>query len=256
MQQPDYSISTPENVDLHLELAGIGNRVLACLIDSHITYAVVFALAMLAWGVVSLLQLFEVEGTARSVIVAVLLMITVFITFCILFGYYILFEGIWQGQTPGKRLVGIRVIEATGQPVGWSGVIIRNLIRTFDLGVFFVGLIPMLADKQERRFGDFAANTIVIRERKAGFIAPELLAVEDGQNLSMIDVGRITPQEYDLIVSFLKRRQTMSKSQRPLVAQQLAGFVRGKLSDSSADRTDNEKFLESVYAAYKSRADS
>jgi uncharacterized RDD family membrane protein YckC len=256
MQQPDYSISTPENVDLHLELAGMGNRVLACLIDTTITYAVLFAVMMVVWGVVSLLSLFAVENTLRSIVVAVLTMITIFILFCIMFGYYILFEGIWQGQTPGKRLAGIRVIETTGQPVGWSGVIIRNLIRTLDQGVAFVGLIPMLVDKQERRFGDFAANTIVIRERKSALLAPELLLVDNSPNLEMIDVGRITPQEYDLIVSFLKRRETMSKSQRPLVAQQLAKFMQDKLSAPSIERTNDERFLESVYSAYRARAQS
>lgn len=251
MQQPDYSISTPENVDLHLELAGVGNRVLACLIDSMITYGIILVIAGLVWGAYTIVNLMDLSDNLRSSLGGLCGMVGIFLAFCVTFGYYIFFEGTWQGQTPGKKLVNIRVIELNGQPITWSGVILRNLIRTFDTGLAFIGLIPMIADRNERRFGDYAAGTIVIRERKPDLLTEEFL-ITDTYNIDSIDVGRITPQEYDLLVGFLKRRQSMAKSQRPLVAAQLANYMKEKLNDTSTE--PSEKFLERIYAAYKARA--
>ncbi|HEY9773366.1 MAG TPA: RDD family protein [Planktothrix sp.] len=258
MNNPDYSISTPENVDLHLELAGMGNRVLACLIDTGISYGVMASIGILAWlacmAVSSLIASSQLSNIAYGIIV----LVSIFAIFVIMFGYFILFEGLWQGQTPGKKIAHIRVIDASGEPVNWPSVIIRNLFRVIDQGVFLIGLIVMLADKNERRLGDFAANTLVIRERFADLslieIPVSLLAKEAGMTL---DVGRVSPEEYELLVNFLKRRQTMTKTTRPEVAIKLEKHFRDKLSEPAADNNNAanaEFFLERVYSAYQSRA--
>jgi uncharacterized RDD family membrane protein YckC len=253
MQQPNYSISTPENVDLHLELAGIGNRVLAALIDTGITYGVILVIGLLFWAGSTAVGIADLPESDRSLITNVMGMVTIFLIFVINFGYYILFEGIWQGQTPGKKVVSIRVIEANGQPVGWSGVVLRNLIRTLDTGLAFVGLLPMIIDKNEKRFGDYAGGTIVVRERKADMLSEDFV-LTDSYNTESIDAGRISPQEYALLISFLKRRNSLAKSQRPLIAANLATYMHKKLDDSSTEPA--EKFLERVYCAYKARAES
>ncbi len=253
MQQPNYSISTPENVDLHLELAGIGNRVLAALIDTMITYAIVLVIGLLFWASTTITGMLDLPDKTRALLTGVAGMAAIFFAFVVTFGYFVFFEGTWQGQTPGKRIVSIRVIEANGQPVGWSGVILRNLIRTLDTGMAFVGLIPMIVDRNEKRFGDYAAGTIVVRERKPDLVSEDFL-ITDSYNTESIDVGRLTPQEYDLLVGFLRRRVTLAKSQRPLVANQLAAYMRQKLNDASSE--PSEKFLERIYSAYKARAES
>lgn len=253
MQQPNYSISTPENVDLHLELAGIGNRVLAALIDTAITYSAILIVGLVYWGGSTVIGLTDLPETDRSLASNILGMAAIFIIFIINFGYFIFFEGTWQGQTPGKKIVSIRVIEANGQPVGWSGVVLRNLIRTLDTGLAFVGLLPMIIDKNEKRFGDYAGGTIVVRERKAEMLSEDFM-LTDSYNIESIDAGRITPQEYALLKSFLKRRANLAKSQRPLIAGNLASYMRKKLDDSSTE--PSEKFLERVYCAYKARAES
>jgi len=253
MQQPNYSISTPENVDLHLELAGIGNRVLAALIDTTITFAVILVFGLLLWGAITVVGLLDLSEQQRTLINSVMSMAAIFIIFVINFGYYIFFEGLWQGQTPGKKIVSIRVIESNGQPVGWSGVVLRNLIRTLDTGLAFVGLLPMIIDRNEKRFGDYAAGTIVVRERKADMLSEDFV-LSDTYDTEAIDVGRITPQEYALLVGFLKRRTNLAKSQRPLIAGNLANYMHKKLNDTSAEPA--EKFLERVYSAYKARAET
>lgn len=253
MQQPNYSISTPENVDLHLELAGIGNRVLAALIDTIITYAIVAIIGLIFWGTVTVLGMLDIAEQERALITGAIGMVAILLVFIITFGYFIFFEGLWHGQTPGKKLVSIRVIEANGQPVGWGGVVLRNLIRTLDTGLAFVGLIPMILDRNEKRLGDYAAGTIVVRERKTNMLSDDLVLAETYDTTS-IDAGRITPQEYALLVSFLKRRPSLTKSQRPLIAANLANYMHQKLDDTSNE--PSEKFLERVYSAYKHRAES
>lgn len=253
MQQPNYSISTPENVDLHLELAGIGNRVLAAMIDTAITYSVVLVIALAFWGATTLVGIIDIPDAARALSNGVLTMVAIFLVFIVTFGYFIFFEGTWQGQTPGKKLVSIRVIEANGQPVGWGGVLLRNLIRTLDTGLAFVGLIPMLIDKNEKRFGDYAAGTIVVRERKPDLLSDDL-DVAETSGTDLIDVGRLNPQEYALLVGFLKRRKKLANSQRPLIAEKLAAYMRNKLDHPSSEPA--ETFLERIYSAYKARAES
>ena len=139
MADPQYSISTPENVDLHLELAGFGNRVLACIIDTLVCTSLN---ALLIIGLLVIwfsLKQFGLSAGALAVWSTALLMIGMTICFAILFGYYVFFEGLWQGQTPGKKFTDIRVIETNGQPITWSSAIVRNLVRIVDQGVLMIG---------------------------------------------------------------------------------------------------------------------
>jgi uncharacterized RDD family membrane protein YckC len=251
---PDYSISTPENVDLHLELAGLGNRIVACLIDTALTYVgiIVIALPSLLYP-----RIVEALGSSysdnRLLIDTLVIALYVVGSFLIVFGYFIFFETIWQGQTPGKKLMGIRVVDSLGQPVTTSSVWIRNLLRPIDEGVFLLGLLIMLIDRNERRLGDLAANTIVIRERlteKA--VSP--FASAQGQNLDEIDAGLISLPEYEMLTDFLKRRQGMSTPHRLDVAKKLAEHFASSLRLSAGDAAP-ELFLERIFLAYRARAE-
>ncbi len=253
MQQPDYSISTPENVDLHLEIAGVGNRLLAQLIDSLInllTALLVIIVALIAGFLISTLPL---DTQTKNIWYGVLAMIAIFIIFIQLNCYFIVFEAIWQGQTPGKKVAEIRVIEANGQPLGWVGSIIRNLIRMVDQ-ILFLGLLIMLFDKNERRLGDMAAGTIVIREHKPDISTTQLLLASPAGAGSLLDIGRVTPAEYDLIVDFLKRRKSLAKAYRPLVAQKLAKYFHEKLGSIDNQDSAPEAYLEQVFHSYQARA--
>ncbi|HEY9867770.1 MAG TPA: RDD family protein, partial [Candidatus Obscuribacterales bacterium] len=165
MSQPDYLISTPENVDLHLELAGIGNRILACVVDTLISMALNFVIILGCLLVAFAMDSFPLPQQAKTVALYYVLGAGVLTILVVSFGYHIFFEGFWHGQTPGKRLAHIRVIEQNGQAVSWTSVIIRNLIRIVDTWIFLIGLVVVLIDRNERRLGDLAAGTLVIRER-------------------------------------------------------------------------------------------
>jgi uncharacterized RDD family membrane protein YckC len=246
---PDYSISTPENVDLHLDLAGLANRILACLVDTSLTY---LALALLILPAFFYSKLIDFLGPLYSQFK--LLIDTVTVTgliigsFLIVFGYFIFFEVLWQGQTPGKRLFGIRVVDSLGQPVGASSVWIRNLLRPIDEGICLLGLLVMFADRHERRLGDLAASTLVIRERLPA-MTPDLVRVQRDKNFH-IDTGLISIEEYQLITEFLQRRSGMIAKYRKQLASQLADHFIGKfrLTESLAEP---ETLIENVFIAYR-----
>ena len=104
-----------------------------------------------------------VGGDAGTYVVLALI---VLIYFALFWGYFMLFETLWSGQTPGKRAGRLRVIRRDGQPVGAGEVLIRNLVRIVDFlpGFYGIGLVVMFIDKEARRLGDMAAGTIVVRE--------------------------------------------------------------------------------------------
>src|SRR5579885_3015281 len=164
MSKPDYLISTPENVDLHLELAGMGNRIFACLIDTLLSYAMLLLLGLACTLFLGLLEAVPMAERLRTIIDYCVLGLAIFLVLAVIFGYYIFFEGTWHGQTPGKKVARIRVIEQNGQPVSWPAVIIRNLVRAADTAVLLIGLLVVMIDRNERRLGDLAAGTLVIRE--------------------------------------------------------------------------------------------
>ncbi len=256
MPSPDYSISTPENVDLHLELAGLGNRILACLIDKIVTVLILLGVLAALWFIFIMLSLSPISSAAKNVVTAVLIGLGILLVFILIFGYFIFFEATWQGQTPGKKIVQIRVIDQSGQPVSGSAVFIRNILRVFDEGVILIGLLSMIIDRHERRFGDLAAGTLVIRERLPELSTADIVLKYPLDKEDVLDVGRITPEEYDLLVSFLKRRNLMASSQRPAIAHQVSEHFRQRLDLTKTAEAEPERFLEQIYSAYKSRAAS
>ena len=255
MNKPDYLISTPENVDLHLELAGLGNRVWAAFIDHSIIGA---ALAVIIAGCLAVGFTIDKTGLpsdTKNMAYFCLLGIAFLIMFVVNFGYFIIFEGTWQGQTPGKRVAGIRVIETNGQPVGWAAVFIRNLLRIVDeLPGLYPGILPMVIDKNERRLGDFAAGTLVIRERVPHLGTAALLVVGEPTEQPIFDVGQISPDEYNMIINYLKRRELLQLPERQRLAADMAAHFKQKL-DMTDDHESPENLIEKLYVGYKSRAE-
>ncbi len=160
------TISTPEQVAFQYEMAGIGSRFVAALLDHLILGLVVFLVSCAA----SMIGLMGVLSTATDEeagagVFLVLALLTL-VLFLIIWGYFVVFETVWNGQTPGKRAGRLRVIRYNGQPIGAGEAVLRNLVRLVDFmpGFYGVGLLTMFIDKNARRLGDFAAGTIVIRE--------------------------------------------------------------------------------------------
>src|SRR5689334_11734517 len=129
-------VHTPEGVALRLPTAGPVPRALAWALDLAIRGAIAIAAA-------TLLLALQQAGAGLYAIVM----------FALMWAYPIVCEGAFNGQTPGKRVMELRVVSADGAPVGWIAAIVRNLLRTVDMLPFgyTVGLISSLADPHGRR---------------------------------------------------------------------------------------------------------
>lgn len=140
-------IETPEGIDLVMRPAGLMPRTLAFGIDLSIRVLVIGALLLF-------FQLFDKLGTGLSSIAI----------FLVTWWYMVLFEVLNQGCTPGKHIMGLRVVHDDGTPIGWGSSLIRNLLRVVDMLPFgySVGAISCLSHPQLKRLGDLAAGTCVI----------------------------------------------------------------------------------------------
>jgi uncharacterized RDD family membrane protein YckC len=156
------TISTPEQVAFHYERAGIGSRFMAGMLD----YLIIGVIELLLFWGASLLMGGIIAGGGDQTSLNITLAFVVIIYFLVFWGYFALFELVWNGQTPGKRSGNLRVIRRDGQPIRASEAIIRNLVRIVDMlpGFYGVGLTVMFIDKEDRRLGDMAAGTIVVHE--------------------------------------------------------------------------------------------
>ena len=94
--------------------------------------------------------------------------IAVLLIFVLLWGYFIFFELTWNGQTPGKRAAGVRVLTSRGEPVTLVHTLVRNVLRIVDAlpSFYMVGVISILVTRRSQRLGDLAAGTVVVRERR------------------------------------------------------------------------------------------
>jgi uncharacterized RDD family membrane protein YckC len=231
---------TPEAVAIEHDVAGLGSRLIALLTDSLIQFAAILIL-ILAFNAIG-----ADEGTAGSVVLLVL----VFLFFV---GYFPLFEGLWNGRTPGKRLQRLRVVRTDGQPVTWAPVLVRNALRLVDIlpTYYMAGAITILLTKRSQRLGDLAAGTIVVRERPLPApVSMGPVGWSQGIPPPPIDTAGLTEREYDLIRSFLERRAKLQPEARAALAAEVARVVRPKVP---AMPLGDEALLEAAAAAYRTR---
>lgn len=224
-QDEILSIDTPENVAFGYNLAGIGSRFLAATVDS-LLIVIIQAILLLPIIYILFRQGFFV-GLAETWAIGLISLLS----FVFLWGYYILFELIWNGQSPGKRLVGIRVIRSDGTPITLSEVLIRNLVRIIDFlpSAYGVGVITMFVDKLSRRLGDMAAGTLVIHdvgtfsiEAIKPYAAPILRAgLSEETILQGFPVGQLSQADLQLIEEYLQRRKSLDLATRHQLSPQV-----------------------------------
>jgi uncharacterized RDD family membrane protein YckC len=208
------AIETPEHVQFSVRIAGPTKRGLAYLLDLLIRGAFLFALLLLmvAFDVVS-----DVDQASGGVLLVVM--------FAVEWGYYVLFETLWNGQSPGKKAVSIRTVKEGGYPITFIDVVLRNLVRAADaLPVgYVVGLAVMSLDGRYRRLGDMVAGTMVVSEERSRLGAalsiqppptPEELA-------SIPSHAHLSAPELDAVELFLRRVGTLA----PAREEELAAIV-------------------------------
>jgi uncharacterized RDD family membrane protein YckC len=238
------SIDTPEQVALDFSLATIGSRFLALAIDTVIQFAV--AIVLLAIALVAA-WLFQVAFDALSPWILAVLILG---SFLVHYGYFAIFELVWNGQTPGKRVIGLRVISTTGRPISPYEAILRNVVRIADQmpGIYAVGIIVVFVTERSQRLGDLAAATVVVHER--AMAASDLdTSVDPPARLTHHGASRLAPEELAVVELFLRRRDQLGNYERSRMASQVADRVRTRLG--IAQKTNNEQFLEEVMAEYR-----
>lgn len=250
------TFQTPESVELEFTLAGIGNRALALLIDYTILI-VTLLLFLLAWSVLStqLLNFVEDFFTNGKNLGVWLLAIFFIIAFAIYISYFVFFETLWFGQTPGKRFAKIRVVRDDGRLIGLQQATLRALLRPFD-ETLFIGAFLIMLGRREKRLGDLAAGTIVIQAQiptaSATLTISEQAKVLNQQLVEIADLSQLLPDDFAVIREYLQRRGAMSLKARASLSLKLAEQVKTIINlEKLPEAITPDVFLEAVYLVYK-----
>ena len=259
-------IETPERVPLAFALASIGNRFLAVAIDHFIQYLSMF---LIAWALISLTGIGgAVENVGLDYVVSEMpkwtLAIMILVLFLVFAGYFIFFEWLWNGQTPGKKLLKLRVIREDGRPITLWEALARNLLRIFDaipgfvLPIYSIGLIAIFANTRDQRIGDIIAGTVVVREREGE--APTFAeAFSDAtgdsafrRSAKMVafeaNIGLVNESDMEVVESFLRRRWDLAEKQRLWMAWRVALPIMYKLKPKyDLEGFSYEGFLEELF---------
>ena len=212
---PDYrqhlEVETPEHVVLDLEIAGIGSRALAALVDMLILIGAAVA-TMVALG------LLGGFGLTLGPWGSALLLLAGFAAWT---GYFIFFEALWRGQTPGKRMVGIRVLMDTGHAVTPGAAAVRNLLRLADFmpPPYLAGLLLVAFHPRAKRLGDLVAGTVVARDRPGEAPAPGATAP---MAPTVAALPELSDAEYGLLLQFERRQGDLAPAARSRLAASLA----------------------------------
>lgn len=240
------TIDTPENVAFGYPIAGIGSRFLAALVDSLIILILQLAVQVSLYALLNAFAGLSLDSELQTLTWAAA--IFGLVGFALLWGYYIFFELAWNGQSPGKRWVGLRVIRAEGTPITLSESIIRNLVRLVDFlpVAYGVGVVTMFIDARSRRLGDLAAGTLVVRD-KADLTLSSLSAAQQLSRwgapdqtleaLQPLPFGRLSEQDLQMVEDFLQRRGELTNADE--LAAQILNLLLRKLDADPQSLADH-----------------
>ena len=244
-------IETPELVTFSYTIAGVGSRVAAALID-YLLCLVLFLALLITLAFVGANRLVSFGGTSSE---AWALAIVVLGQFFILWGYYVLWEGLADGQTPGKRYMRLRVVSDGGYSVSFAGSAIRNLVRILDMQPVFtygVGIGSILLTKQGKRLGDLAAGTLVVREQVVRGTGDGRRATEELRAAQPVAASarhaRLNDDEYAVLERFIERRESLDPARRAVLATRLVERFSNALSGQPAVAGEPSDQLFELYA--------
>ena len=226
-------VETPELVVLSYTVAGIGSRLYAALIDLLIS---VFLFLAVAVGITILVPRQRIAAAIRSdSSTALATAALVILQFAILWGYYLLFEGLRDGQTPGKRLLRLRAVRDGGFSVGFAASAVRNLMRIVDMQpiiTYLVGVGAMTFSKSGKRLGDMVAGTIVVHESLVKQPIAAVSAVPSTPALA--PSALLSEAEFQLLDRWAARRNSLDVDRRRQLTEQVARRLAHALPDDGS----------------------
>jgi uncharacterized RDD family membrane protein YckC len=267
--QPIHGLFSPEGVRLELAVAGPAPRIFAYGIDWLIVIALMVFLLITLFTSLPLgvlldkwirSALHQVKATARGQrpdpeligrVAGVMIALFLLAQFVVETGYFIFWEMLTGGRSPGKALVGLRVVRRDGLPIDFRSSVVRNVMRLVDMlpANYVVGLVAMLLSDSGERLGDHAAGTLVIRldrpEAAAEIQPPERAAAF---SLTRQQLARIGPRELQLIRTTLRRMASLPEARRGPLVMEVAETVRARLEIADFPSPDRVAFLEDVLA--------
>ena len=263
----EHSIDTPEQVELRFPLAGLGSRFLALLVDlaiqfgANILLVIVVAVVLAATAQTGALN--RMSNTAGKWFVAGVILIY----FLLFWGYFSLFEAFSNGQTPGKRVLKIRVIKDSGRQITFFEALARNLLRVVDAlpGVYVVGVISILFTKQNKRLGDLVADTLVVHERVeelggyipsfSRFASPQAAATQPFYSqpvgVAADRIALLGNDDLRLIDNYLSRAFALPIETRGTLASRLLDALCGRMGVAVPTEIAPERTLEGIAQALR-----
>ncbi|MBX7159532.1 MAG: RDD family protein [Acidimicrobiia bacterium] len=241
------TVTTPEDVDVTMPLAGIGSRAMAAIIDLLVQLLIMYV-AMIAIGMIA-------GAAGAGVAGAVLGALMIAVAFAVLFGYNFVTELWFRGRSPGKRALNIAVEREDGLPIDLSASARRNLLRIVDfLPLFYcVGLVCIVLTGRRKRLGDLVAGTVVLQDERpapgTGFLVLTPRPVPDWAGW---DVSGITEDDLLLIRRYLHRRPTLTPAARHDLRERLAARARSRTM--GVPEQDADLLLEGIVLAKSQQA--
>ncbi|HEV8399895.1 MAG TPA: stage II sporulation protein M [Gemmatimonadales bacterium] len=235
-----HGVETPEHVEVRLELAGVGSRMAAAVLDTIIIYLAILAILLVGgrvWG--------SGLGAAGSWFMAFLILLL----YGIVWGYFAAFEAWNGGRTLGKQALGIRVVMDTGQRVTAGAAVVRNFVRMLDCYFPLLPIVPamllMFFNKSNKRLGDMAAGTIVVRDRPTDWSLGAVPAPVDQEEPFETGPPELTDDEFRLLDRFLGRLNDLDPAVQVRITQELAKRFEGRIPRRTHDA---QAYLVQVFA--------
>jgi uncharacterized RDD family membrane protein YckC len=210
-------IETPENVELVRPLAGIGSRMIAGIIDNLLIIGVYAVLLILAFVFLDSSPADLMRGPGGTGVWGLAVLIVIF--FLVYWGYFVAFEMLTNGQSPGKKHMRIRVVKEGGAPIRFTDIAIRNLLRAVDCqGFYTVAGVCMFLTRKAQRLGDLAAGTVVLSEQVRDYSAksdrPLRVRWEQEASATALRATGLSPQEYSVLRNYWSRRDQLTLEAR------------------------------------------
>lgn len=237
-----HQVLTTEKVPFSYRVAGLGSRFLAWLVDLF----VIVGLDLMGMMIGSVLVIGR-PGLGRALFIVW--------NFVVLWGYFLFFEWLWHGQTPGKALLGIRVIQWRGTEMNFFQAVVRNLLRVVDslpvplpLGPGLLGFVVAACNREQRRLGDLAADTLVVHvERK---VQPMLALTDahreaDRQRLALLRqrLSQLDREQKQTLLDLCLRREQLRVLERARLFQAASQFIEHRLQLAPEEHESAEKFV-------------